>query len=229
MLAAGASNRMKLNINKVYLTLKTQQIPAIYYPLAAFEQNNYIDEIVIVIRAEDREYLQDMLVHEKFPRKPVWIAIGGEHRYDSVYNGLLKATGDIVLIHDAARPLLKQRLISDCIEAMEESPGSITGIKSANRICFTDENGFMVPNSIVDNVVMAQTPQCFDAKVLKACHEKIVDKSGVTDDSTLLEQCGYKVKLLPGDETNIKITVPSDIVVAETFILHDEEVFNLLV
>ncbi|MCL2035675.1 MAG: 2-C-methyl-D-erythritol 4-phosphate cytidylyltransferase [Oscillospiraceae bacterium] len=228
LLAAGSSNRMGLNINKVYLSLKAQQIPALYYPLAAFEENDYIDEIVIVVRTEDRAELQDMIIHEKFPRKPVWIAIGGENRYDSVYNGLSISTGEIVMIHDGARPLLKQRFISDCVEAMDAFPGAIVGVKSIDRLCYTDKNGNMVQGGFEGNTYRVQTPQCFRAKILKECHDKIADKSNITDDSTLLERCGYPVKMLAGDETNIKITVPSDINIAEHYIMHDEEIYDLL-
>jgi len=220
--------KTRLNINKVYLTLKAQQIPALYYPLAAFAKNDYVDEIVIVVRRDDRKQLQEMINHEKFPIKPVWIAIGGEKRYDSVYSGLLRVTGDIVLVHDGARPLLKQRFISDCIESMDDFVGAIVGIKNIDRICVADKSGHMIKQSVEGNIYRVQTPQCFHTNILKECHEKISDKSYITDDSTLIEMCGYNVKMIKGDETNIKITVPSDIIIAEHYILNDEEIFSLM-
>jgi len=226
LLAAGSSSRMNININKVYITLKTQQIRALYYPLAAFGKNGYIDEIIIVIREEDRAELQDMIIDE-YPGKPVKITIGGDNRYDSVYNGLLKAAGDIVLIHDGARPLLKQRFISVCVEAMDKYPGAIVGVKNIDRICFVDENDYVVELKSNGTVYRVQTPQCFHAGILKECHERVTDKRSVTDDSTLLEKCGYKVKMLPGDATNIKITVPADVFIAEHYISLDKEILDL--
>ena len=225
-MAAGSGNRMKINANKVYLTLKAQQIPALYYPLAAFEKNNYIDEIVIVVRREDDEEVKNMVNHERFPQKPVKIVIGGGERYESVYNGLLETTGDIVLIHDGARPLLKQRFISDCVEAMDTYKGAAVGIENVDQLYVADENGFFV-SKIEGTVYRIQTPQCFHTNIIKECHEKVADKSKVKDDSMLLEACGYKFTILSGHESNIKITHASDAIIAESLILQDEEIFNL--
>jgi len=218
---------MNMNTNKVYLTLKTQ-LPALYYPLAAFSKNDYVDEIIIVIRNEDRAGMQEIITHDKFTRKPIVLTVGGKKRYDSVYNGLLKAAGDIVIIHDGARPVLKQRFISECVEAMNEYSGVFIGVKSIDRICVVDENGYVVDQRLKGDLYRVQTPQCFHADILKLCHERITDKSSVTDDSTLLEMCGYTVKILPGDETNIKITVPSDLILAEQYISYDKEMQELI-
>lgn len=227
-MAAGSSNRMNMNINKVYLLLNAHNISALLYPLAALDKNEYIDEIVIVIRDEDRALLEGAVLREKLPKKDVRIAIGGELRSDSVYNGLLMATGDIVMVHDGARPLLKQRFISDCVEAMDEYVGAIVGVKCIDTICTVDENGYLAKREEQASLFRAQTPQCFYKNVLLECHEKVKDKRAVTDDSALLELCGYTVKMLPGEEANIKLTVPIDIIIAEQCILNDDEIFNLL-
>ena len=227
LLAAGSGSRMKLNINKVYHTHKTQNIPLLYYPLAALEKNDYVDEIILVIRRDDSEEVKKVVNRGRFPKKPVKIVIGGEKRYDSVYNGILKAAGDIVLIHDGARPLLKQRFITDCIEAMDTYPGSVVGIENVDQIYYlADENGCAI-SKLQGTVYRIQTPQCFHTRVIKECHKKVLDKRNVADDSILLELCGHKFKIVPGDESNIKITHAKDVVAAESFILSDEEIFNL--
>ncbi len=227
LMAAGSGRRMNLNINKVYLTLRAQQIPALYYPLAACEKHPYIDEIVVVVRREDTEELQKLIIHEKFPHKPVWVALGGENRYDSVRNGLQKVTGDIVLVHDGARPLLRRRFITECVEAMDEHPGATLGVRNIDRICY-NADGFVAENRPEGVLCRVQTPQCFSTALLRECHEAVADKTGVADDSTLLELCGHRVKIIEGDETNMKITVPTDVIIAEHYISHDEEILGLL-
>lgn len=200
------------------------ELPIIYYPLAALEKNDYIDEIVLVIRAEDKVRFDMNDLVSLFPTKPIVVSIGGENRYDSVYNGLLHAKGEISLIHDGARPLLKQQYISDCIEAMGEYLGAIIGVKSVDRLCFVDEeSGIVQKTDIKMAAYLAQTPQCFDKKTLISAHEKIANKSEVKDDSTLLELCGYDVKMLPGHKANIKITFPEDLILAEKYINEDRE------
>jgi 2-C-methyl-D-erythritol 4-phosphate cytidylyltransferase len=245
LLAAGSGNRMEVDVNKVYLPLdapyhsltaekndffelKENQVPALYYPLAALEENEYIDEIILVIREEDKRFLNDTLIQKKFPRKPVRITVGGQNRYDSVYKGLLRSKGDIALIHDGARPLLKQQFITDCVEAMDEFPGAVVGIKSVDRLCSVDEKSKLVQLIGLEiNAYLVQTPQCFHAKILKECHEKTTDKSNVKDDSTLLELNGYEVKMLPGSKANIKITFPSDMLIAGQHVQNDEELLGL--
>lgn len=228
VLAAGSANRMNLNINKVYLSLNSFSIPALHYPLAALEINRYVDEIVIAVKEEDRDIISDMIIHEKFPKKPVWIVRGGKNRYDSVYNSLQQASGDIVIVHDGARPLLKQKYINDCIEIMDKEVGATVAIPMTDTSWTVDESGFLAEK--IDHTVMfrIQTPQCFHTKVLRECHERVLDKSDITDDTTLLERCGYRVKLLSGGESNVKLTYQTDIISAEHYILNDEEIFNLL-
>lgn len=228
LLAAGASSRMNMNINKVYLLLNAYNTSALFYPLMALDKNEYIDEIVIVIRGGERELFESMVLRGKLLQKNVLFAAGGEWRSDSVYNGLLKATGDIVLVHDGARPLLKQRFISDCVEAMEEYAGAVVGVKCADTICSVDENNCLAQREEQARLYRVQTPQCFRKEILLECHEKIMEKRGITDDSALLELCGYRVRMLRGDESNIKLTVPTDIIIAEQCILNDDELLNLL-
>ena len=228
LLAGGSSSRMKLNVNKVFLSLKATQTRVLFFPLAAFMKNDYVDEIIIVCRAEDKSDLEAMIAHKNFPKKNTKITVGGKNRYDSVYNGLLKATGDIALIHDGARPILRQQIISDCVEAMEDFHGAIVGISNVDRLCSVDDGGLIDENSeFPKNVYLVQTPQCFHTKTIRDCHEKILDKSEIKDDSRLLELCGYKVKMLPGDKMNIKITFPADLGIVELYIQNDKEMREL--
>ena len=254
LLAGGAGRRMGSDVNKVFLSLRSMQAQVLFFPLAALCRHEYVDEIIIVCRAEDREDLDALIggvcgdgvcgdeisgisgdsgvVGENLTAKfktPIKVVVGGENRYDSVYNGLLCATGDIALIHDGARPILKRRIISDCVEAMEDFHGAIVGLRNVDRLCSVDESGLIVENAeFPENVFLVQTPQCFHTKIIKECHEKVSEKSDVKDDSTLLELCGYKVKMLPGDKSNIKITYSDDLDIIEHYIQNDEEMIGLL-
>ena len=227
LLAGGSGSRMEQNVNKVFLCVNSAHV--LFFPLAALCKNEYIDEIIIVCRPDDKNELESILAKGKLPKKPVKITIGGEKRYDSVYNGLLAAKGDIAIIHDGARPILRQRIISDCVEAMEDYKGAVVGLKNVDRLCCVTENGLICENALFPkNVYLVQTPQCFHTKIIKECHEKVLDKSNVKDDSSLLELCGYKVKMLNGDNTNIKITFSEDIKTVENILQNDEEMLNLL-
>ena len=229
LLAGGSSSRMRLNVNKVFLFMKSAQARVLFFPLAALLKNEYIDEIIIVCRAEDKKDLETMISHKNFPKKSTKITVGGKHRYDSVYNGLLLATGDIALIHDGARPILRQRIISDCVEAMGDFYGAVASISNVDRLCSVDENGLLANNTdFPKNVFLAQTPQCFHTEIIKECHEKVLDKSSVKDDSRLLELCGYDVKMLPGDKMNVKITFPEDMKIVELYIQNDKEMRELV-
>jgi len=218
VVAAGAGTRMGAEVNKVFLALGRLNTPALLYSLSAFQENHYVDEIVLVVRPQDEEAFEGLRAYPQFPIKPLIRVFGGQQRYDSVFNGVSRASGGIVLIHDGARPLLRQRYIDECVEAMEEFPGAIVAIPSRDRICVLGDDGCLVPRVTRERFYRAQTPQCFRRELYLECFESAKDKTAVTDDSGLLEICGYKVKLIPGDETNIKLTAPEDMIVAERWL-----------
>lgn len=215
ILGAGNSNRMGLNINKVYISTNNGTI--VQHSLNAFDKHPYIDDIVIVARPEDQPILKKCLDAQP-PAKPVRIVHGGETRCDSVYNAISSIESDISIIHDGARPFLRQKYITHCIEAMTDYYGSIIAIKNRETIIKRDEDGFITQVPEQAELYLAQTPQCFHTKVLRQCHETADDKSCITDDSSLLELAGYPVKIIEGDATNIKITTPQDLIMADSYL-----------
>ncbi len=218
ILVAGNSTRFGKNRNKNFELVNGKTI--LSYSINVFENNPYIDNIIIVIKEEDRETIKKIINEEEINKK-VDIVIGGNSRQESVYNAIKTAASDIVIIHDGARPAVKQEYISKCIEEMNSFKGVTIGIKSKDTIKITDDNGIVIDTTKRSNTWIVQTPQCFDRKTLLVLHEKYKNTE-VTDDCMLLEKDGYKVKIIEGDYTNIKVTTYSDINIIKEF-LKDEE------
>ncbi len=212
ILVAGNSTRYGQNRNKNFEMLNGNMV--LEYSLNAFNTNNYIDNIIIASKEDEKETVEN-IINEKNLKKKVTAVVGGKTRQESVYNAISKTDSDIVIIHDGARPAIKQKYINECIENMETVKGATIGVKSKDTIKITDENNIVVETTKRANTWIIQTPQCFDRKILLNMHEKYKNEE-CTDDCMLLEKGNYKVKIIEGDYTNIKITTYEDInVIAE--------------
>lgn len=212
VLVAGNSTRYGQNRNKNFEILNGKMV--LEYSLDAFYTNNYIDNIIIVCKEDEKEIISK-IINERSFKKQVTYVIGGKTRQESVYNAIINTYSDIVIIHDGARPAIKQKYINDCIETMETIKGATIGVKSKDTIKITDENNIVIETTKRASTWLIQTPQCFDRKILLNMHEKYKNEEG-TDDCMLLEKGNYNVKIIEGDYTNIKITTYEDInIVAE--------------
>lgn len=138
---------------------------------------------------------------------------GGATRKESVYNCLINTNSDIVLIHDGVRPLIKQTYIDECIRNMSDFDGVSIAVKAKDTIKITDDNGIVVKTTQREHTWLVQTPQCFKRDILLEAHKNFGTNELITDDCILLELMGKKVKLIEGDYTNMKITVPEDFIV----------------
>jgi len=206
ILVAGNSTRYGKNCNKNFEILNHKTV--LSYSLNAFDQNEYIDEIMIAGKIEELLMIQQIVEKEKID-KEVRIIQGGDTRKESVYHCIKSTNSDIVIIHDGARPLIRQEYINQCLESMKEFVGVSIGVKSKDTIKITDENGVVCYTTNRDNTWLVQTPQCFDREILLKLHQKY-DNEVVTDDCSLLEKEKYKVKMIQGDVSNIKITTSED-------------------
>lgn len=233
VLSAGSGTRMKSDIPKQYLPLEDK--PVIYYSLKAFEESD-VEEIILVTGAGDIEYCKTQIVEKFHFNKVKAIVPGGKERYDSVYEGICAAKdADYVLIHDGARPLVTQEIISRSMETVEKENACVVGMPLKDTIKMIDEHQYANGTPDRNRMWMVQTPQSFGrAVILKAydvLHAK--EKNGeriptITDDAMLVEQLlGEKVKLIEGSYENIKITTPEDIAIA-TLLLHNREDANRL-
>ena len=220
--AAGIGKRMLHDRNKLLITLLGQ--PLLAWTLIAAEQAASISWIGIIGQPEDRSDLDTILGNISLS-KPVQFIQGGKTRQESVYNGLqgLPDSAERVLIHDGARCLATPDLFDRCAAAIATCPGLIAAISVKDTIKIVDSAGIIVDTPDRANLWAAQTPQGFEVKLLKACHEKGRALGWeVTDDAALFEKCSLPVTIVPGEETNLKITTPVDLAIAE-FILRSRD------
>ncbi len=214
LLVAGNSTRYGRNKNKNFEILQGKTV--LEYSLKAFDENAYIDTIIIGGKREEIPTIEKILQKEK-RAKPIAIVAGGKSRQETVHNCIKQTKADIVIIHDGARPGIKQDYINQCIEEMKEFKGAAVGVPSKDTIKITDENNVVVQTTKRSNTWIVQTPQCFERETLLAMHEKYQAEE-VTDDCMLLEKNDEKVKIIEGDYSNIKITTYEDMGIMENFI-----------
>lgn len=208
ILVAGNSTRYGLDRNKNFELLDDNNT-VLDYSLDVFFKSERIDDIIVVARED--EFLDVVSIIDKHGiNKPISVTVGGNTRKNSVYNALIKTNSDIVIIHDGARPFIKEEYIDKCIESMEHFFGATIGVKAKDTIKICDNNGVVVNTTKRDNTWLIQTPQCFNRNVLLSTHIKYKNDNSVTDDCMLLEKAGFRVKVIEGDYSNIKLTTYDD-------------------
>ena len=216
--AAGMGRRMGSERNKLLLTLLGK--PLLAWTLLAAEEARDISWIGIMGQIADQPDFKAILA-ELSLSKPVQLILGGETRQESVYNGLqaLPAAAERVLIHDGARCLATPQLLDRCAAALLDCPGLIAAVPVKDTIKVVDETGIIQDTPDRRQLWAAQTPQGFEVQLLKQCHNQGRDSGWeVTDDAALFERCGLPVRIVEGEETNLKVTTPVDLAIAE-FIL----------
>ena len=216
--AAGMGRRMGSDRNKLLLTLLGK--PLLAWTLLAAEAARDISWIGIIGQVADQADFKDILAQMSLS-KPVQLIPGGETRQQSVYNGLqaLPAEAERVLIHDGARCLATPQLLDRCATVLLDCPGLIAAVPVKDTIKVVNETGIIQDTPDRRQLWAAQTPQGFDVLLLKQCHEQGRNLGWeVTDDAALFERCGLPVRIVEGEETNLKVTTPVDLAIAE-FIL----------
>jgi len=210
--------RMGSDRNKLLLTLLGK--PLLAWTLAAAEASRQISWIGIILQPEDQSDIS-AIAAESSLTKPVEMIRGGDTRQQSVYNGLqaLPATAVAVLIHDGARCLATPELFDRCATALEQWDALIAAIPVKDTIKVVDKTGVIQDTPDRQQLWAAQTPQGFNTELLQRCHAE-GKRNGweVTDDAALLEKCDIPVRIVQGEETNLKVTTPVDLAIAE-FIL----------
>ena len=215
ILVAGNSTRYGKGTNKNFEILNDKYV--ISYSLDVFNNNDYIDDIIIVIRKDDIDIIKNIIDNTDF-NKPIKCVFGGNSRQESVYNALLSTDSRYVVIHDGARPLIKQRYIDDCVCALDKYDGALVGVVSKDTVKIVDENMEIISSTNRNNTYLAQTPQCFNRSVLLELHEKYKNYDNIFDDCMLLERENKRIKMVKGDYSNIKITTHEDLDIAKKYL-----------
>ncbi len=219
IVAAGLGKRMKSSINKQYLLLKDK--PIVAHTIEKFENNEYIDEIIVVTKEEEMEYCKVNVVDRYGFKKIKSIISGGAERQDSVYNGLKNCSEmtKIVLIHDGVRPFINNQEINNIIAKTLELDACVTGVRVKDTIKVVDDESNIIDTPNRENLWAVHTPQSFDYQLILRAHEKGKQENWiVTDDSMLVEKLGVKVKMIEGSYDNIKITTSEDLIIAESIL-----------
>lgn len=225
VLSGGRGSRMNSEIPKQYLPIKEK--PILYYSLKAFEDSK-VDAVVIVAAPSDFEMIQRDIVSKYNLTKVCKIVEGGKERYHSVYEGLRSIEdAEYVLIHDGARAMVTPEIINRNIDEVIKYPACVTGMPSKDTVKIADDDGFVQTTPNRKTVWSIQTPQTFGYDVVYPAYKKMIEQEeatkaagiDITDDAMVVERFGgMKVKLIEGDYTNIKITTPDDMILANTYL-----------
>ena len=207
ILAAGSGNRF----GEKKQFKKLNEKPIWVYSLNIFSRSECVDELILVIPNDSLETLKKSQFFKSLNKENnIKLVSGGESRKDSVVNGLkaVNKANNIVCIHDAARPFIKTSYIKDSIDACSEFDGAIIAIPVVDTVKKADNK--QIKNTIDrKSLWMAQTPQTFQKeKLLYAI--KNFSHLNITDESMLMEEANFKIKLIEGDQSNFKITNEMD-------------------
>ncbi len=224
VLAAGQGKRMGTAVQKQFLELSGR--PVLFYTLQAFEES-VVDEVVLVTGSDMAEYCRNEIVDRYGFGKVSRITAGGQERYHSVLNGLRSLSEtkpDIVMIHDGARCFVTPELIDDLCRETMLYPACVTATRVKDTIKVADEEGMCLDTPNRDRLWAVQTPQSFSYELILSAYEKLAKAEQqllsegvkITDDAQVCELFSEtKVKLIPGDDLNTKLTTPSDLAIAE--------------
>ncbi len=213
IVAGGQGTRMGTAIPKQFLELQGK--PVLYHTIQAFIRAVPGARIILVLPGHQISYAQ--MVLQSFPERiDLTIVAGGESRFHSVQNGLKGIPEDaVVMVHDGVRPLVSEALIQKCLSHTVANGSAVPVIPVADSMR-------LVGNEIsgpVDRSVLriVQTPQTFRASILLPAMQQAYD-SRFTDEATVVELAGYKIHLVEGEKTNLKITTPEDLLIAEALL-----------
>lgn len=227
--AAGQGKRMQAGMNKVLLEL--MGTPILVRTLLQFSRSQYIGHLIVSVAQEEVSFIRHLL-RRVSGLKPVTVVAGGSERQYSIANGLraLPEETDIVLVHDAARPLISVETIDAVIEAARTVGGGIAAVPAKSTMKIVSDERLVVQTPPRETVWEVQTPQGFRRDILLAAYEK-AEQDGYlgTDDSCLVERLNVPIRVVESSYRNIKITTPEDILIAETLLRAEKDGMGALV
>lgn len=209
--AAGLGKRMGSKVKKQFLVLN--DLPIVVRTVLVLSRCALIDELILVTGREELDYVGNLVEQYKL-KKVKSVVIGGQERQDSVFSGLLQADdADYILVHDGVRPFIREEIIEQVISAGLAFGAAGVAVPVTDTIKQADRFGQFIETTVLrDRLWAMQTPQVFLREVLLKAHLKAQEAGVVgTDDSFLVEKIGVRIKLVPGDYDNLKITTSRDL------------------
>lgn len=216
--AAGQGKRMGRGINKVFIPLF--HCPVLVHTIRKFSQCPDINNIVIVTGPDEVAEVKKLLINYK-DLKPWNVVAGGSERQYSIANALavIDDNTDIIAVQDGARPLIDIEIISNAINAARKYRAAGVAVPVKDTIKTVDGEGFITGTPDRQTLWAIQTPQVFEANLLRRAYETAAKEGFLgTDDAGLVERLGVRVKIVPGSYSNLKITTPEDLFMAEALI-----------
>ena len=216
IVAGGTGTRMGAQVPKQFILLKNK--PVLYYTIKKFLDSYPDMQVVLVLPAEYVDMGQE-IIDAYFDKERIRITTGGETRFQSVKNGLQLIDEEaIIFVHDGVRCLLSKELIYSCYAKAMETGTAVPAVRSKDSVRLLTEEG----NDPIEreSVMLVQTPQTFHSKILLPAFQ-IDYKDKFTDEATVVEAYGIKISLVEGEERNIKITRPVDLIIAESMMNED--------
>ena len=214
--AAGRGKRIGASVPKQFLEIQGKSL--LHHTLTVFASCKLIDYVVLVMpQADVDEMGEDWLNKYDIVRE---VVVGGEQRQDSVYNGFnsLEEGTDIVVVHDGVRPFTTPQMIIATVEAAQQHGAAITAIPVSDTVKQAAD-GFVKQTVSRDGLWRVQTPQAFQCRLLQQAFKKAKKDSYYgTDEGSLIEYLGERVRIVPGSELNIKITRKEDLVLGESLL-----------
>lgn len=216
--AAGSGSRMGSDVPKPYLIIGGMTI--LERTIRCFDRPDRVHSIIVSVSPDWLDYTRALV--ETINIQPSIIVVeGGSERMYSIKNALSAVSDDInyIAVHDAVRPFLSAELFDSLVEAVKIHKSVIPGLGVTDTIKILDDSGFIASTPKRDQLVAVQTPQIFSKSILIGAYENAIEKGFIgTDDASLVELSGHKIRLIPGDPDNFKITWPEDIEKAEKII-----------
>jgi 2-C-methyl-D-erythritol 4-phosphate cytidylyltransferase len=189
------------------------------WTLRALEKAPSVEGIVVAVHPQDREAAQALVRSFRF-RKVFRIVPGGSSRAESVFRGLKAIPSDSrwVVVHDAARPLVSPKLIEQTIRAARRFRAAIAAVPVVPTIK-RGKDGWVAQTLDRNHLWVSQTPQAFGRKLLEKAHARGAARGlKATDDAALVEAMGHRVRIVPGESRNLKVTTPEDLVMAQALL-----------
>lgn len=219
IVAGGRGTRMQAALKKQYLNL--DGVPIVGHTLMAFDRHASLDWIVLVVPEKDLAWCRSDIVGQLNLDHDIQLVAGGQRRQESVASGLsaIGVSDGVVLIHDGVRPFVRRSLIDACLVGVKATGACIPATMATDTLKQVDESGMITGTLDRQQIRLAQTPQTFAIELIQRAHQLAHKHRFIaTDDASVAEFAGERVTVVTGDQDNIKITTPQDLILAQAIL-----------